>query len=191
MTHPNDEELALLASGDAGSVRGYSLRRHVRFCADCRDRVESFVSLRAEIAETKIPDLNWGLLAAEMRANIRLGLEAGECVRSPRSKLFGEWSFGLAAAFACLVLLAGAGLFMRDLRDPGRLYPAPAGAAAAGTLPSLESTNAGVGLQTGSGSFTLLNHDGAVANQTVSAQGAVRSRYVDAGVVTINNVYLE
>jgi hypothetical protein len=34
----------------------------------------------------------------------------------------------------------------------------------------------------------LLNHHGAVADQTVSAQGEIRARYIDAGAVTINNV---
>jgi hypothetical protein len=190
-THPSEAELALLASGDAGRFRRYTLARHVRSCAGCREKQDAFADLRAEVAAAELPDLNWGSLAAEMRANIRLGLEAGECVRETRKpghRIFGEWSFGLSAAFACLALLVGASFFMRDTRQ---LPPVTPGAIAVGTLPSLESTTAGVGLQTGSGSFTLLNHDGAVANQTVSAQGAVRSRYVDAGAVTINNVYLE
>jgi hypothetical protein len=153
--------------------------------------------LRGQLAQAEMPELNWGSLAAEMRANIRLGLEAGECVREKRrfgGKIFGDWSFGLAAAFACLLLLAGASFFMRDVRGPVRSFPqisAQPGSVATGSLPSLESTNTGVGLHSGDSSFTLLNHDGAVASQTVSAQGAVRSRYVDAGAVTINNVYLE
>jgi hypothetical protein len=191
--HPVDLELALFASDDAGRVRGYSLRRHVRSCVDCQEKVASFQDLRSDLKAVDMPELNWGSLAAEMRANIRLGLEAGECVRETRgfgSKAFGGWSFGLAAACVCLVLLAGAGFFMRDLRSlPGT--PTQPGAIAAGSLPSLESTTSGVVLHSGLSSFTLLNHDGAVANQTVSAQGAVRSRYVDAGAVTINNVYLE
>ena len=87
------------------------------------------------------------------------------------------------------MLLAGANYFMSDVRSfPAHPSPTASGAEA---LPSLESTTAGVELRSGSKSFTLLNHEGAVASQTVSAQGAVRSRYVDAGAVTINNVYLE
>jgi hypothetical protein len=39
----------------------------------------------------------------------------------------------------------------------------------------------------------LLNGNGAVADQTVNAQGEIRSRYIDGdtGAVTINNVYLQ
>jgi hypothetical protein len=196
MKHLDDIDLALLAGGDAGRVRRYSLERHVRMCTDCRERVDGFRSLRGALANAEMPDLNWGSLAAEMRANIRVGLEAGECVRETRGfrhRVFEDWSFGLAAAFACVMLLVGASFFMRDVRQPGRFpqITTRPGAVASGSLPSLESTTAGVALHSGDSSFTLLNREGAVASQTVSAQGAVRSRYVDAGTVTINNVYLE
>jgi hypothetical protein len=195
MKHLSEIDLALLAGDDAGRMRRYSLARHVRQCAACQERVDEFRELRADIAthaEAGLPDMNWSGLAAEMRANIRLGLEAGECVRETRglgSRIFGGWSLGLSAAFACLLLLAGASFFMRDVR-PFPTHSSPA-ASSAEALPSLESTTAGVELRSGSKSFTLLNREGAVANQTVSAQGAVRSRYVDSGTVTINNVYLE
>jgi hypothetical protein len=36
-----------------------------------------------------------------------------------------------------------------------------------------------------------LNHRGSVPEQTASAQGVIRSSYIDAGGVTINSVYLE
>jgi len=212
MNHVNEIDLALLAGDDTGRFRRYSLERHVRRCPECQEKVDEFRSLRAELAGhgAELPDLNpslssganpgvtlgapWSGLAAEMRANIRLGLEAGECVRETRgigSRIFGGWSLGLSAAFACLLLLAGASFFMHDVRSfPAHPAPLP-GISSAETLQSLESTTTGVELRSGSKSFTLLNHEGAVANQTVSAQGAVRSRYVDSGAVTINNVYLE
>jgi hypothetical protein len=196
--HPSETDLALLSAGDAGRLRRYSLERHVRSCVDCQEKVDAFRELRTRVAAEELPDLNWGTLAAEMRANIRLGLEAGECVRETRGlagslshRLFGGWSFGLAAAVACLLLLTGASFFMRDVRPFPRVAPPAAVTGAAAALPSLESTTTGVEVRSGQNSFKLLNHEGAVANQTVSAQGAVRSRYIDAGSVTINNVYLE
>lgn len=195
MKHLSEIDLALLAGEDTGRARRFSLERHVRRCAECQERIDEFRRLRADIAkraEAELPDLNWGGLAAEMRANIRLGLEAGECVRETRGfgdRILGGWSLGLSAAFACLLLLVVAGFLMRDLR-PYPTHSAPA-ASINEALPSLESTTTGVELRSGSKSFTLLNHEGAVASQTVSAQGAIRSRYVDAGAVTINNVYLE
>ena len=201
MKHLSEIDLALFAGEDTGRVRRYSLERHVRQCPECQEKVDEFRSLRADLSGqaemSELNDLhqraaNWAELAAEMRANIRLGLEAGECVRETRglgSRIFGGWSLGLSASLACVLLLAGANFFMRDVRSfPA--HPSPA-ASSAEALPSLESTTTGVGLRSGSKSFTLLNHEGAVASQTVSAQGAVRSRYVDAGAVTINNVYLE
>jgi len=202
MKHLSEVDLALFAGGDLGRMRRYSLERHVRRCSECQLKVAEFRSLRDDLAgHTEIgafADLNraanWTELAAEMRANIRLGLEAGECVRETRtfgSRIFGGWSLGLSAAIACLLLLAGASVFMRDVRSyPTHPAPLP-GISSTESIPSLESTTAGVELRSGSKSFTLLNHEGAVANQTVSAQGAVRSRYVDSGAVTINNVYLE
>ena len=208
MKHLSEIDLALLAGDDTGRIRRFSLDRHVRRCSECQEKVDDFRSLRADLAghAAELPDLShrvnpgvnlgapWSGLAAEMRANIRLGLEAGECVRETRgigSRIFGGWSLGLSAAFACLLLLAGASFFMHDVRSfPAHPAPLP-GISSAETLQSLESTTTGVELRSGSKSFTLLNHEGAVANQTVSAQGAVRSRYVDSGAVTINNVYLE
>ncbi|HWE49075.1 MAG TPA: hypothetical protein VG273_04775 [Bryobacteraceae bacterium] len=203
MKHPSETDLALLAGNDAGRVRRFSLERHVRQCAACQEKVDEFRDLRSGVSacgETEFPDRNWNAhwdsLAAEIRANIRLGLEAGECVRETHGfgdRLFGGWSLGLSAAFACLVLLAGASFFMRDAQT-GPESSSPvfySSVPPTEGLPSLQTTTAGVELRSGSKSFTLLNHEGAVANQTVSAQGAVRSRYVDAGAVTINNVYLE
>jgi hypothetical protein len=208
MKHLSEIDLALVASDDTGRIRRFSLERHVRRCPECQEKVDEFRSLRTDLANyaPELPDLShslnhgvnagspWSGLAAEMRANIRLGLEAGECVRETRgigSRFFGGWSLGLSAAFACLLLLAGASFFMRDVR-PFPAHPAPLpGISSAEVMPSLESTTTGVELRSGSKSFTLLNHEGTVANQTVSTQGAVRSRYVDAGAVTISEVYLE
>ena len=59
-------------------------------------------------------------------------------------------------------------------------------------LPVLESTGSGLELRAGASSLTILNHHGAIADQTVSAQGEIRATlYRWPGAVTINNVYLE
>ena len=43
----------------------------------------AFGELREALPElSQIPEVPWNRIAAEMRANIRLGLAAGECVRS-------------------------------------------------------------------------------------------------------------
>jgi hypothetical protein len=176
--HPSESDLALLAGAECGLVSRFFLNRHVRNCRQCTETVAQFEIVRAEIADLPLPDLDWNRLASEMRANIRLGLEAGECVRLfPVAK---AWNPRLTVAFASLLILAGAGILMRS--EPATVKAAE---------PTIESTGAGLELRNGSSSMTLLNRNGSVADQTVSAQGEIGARYVDGGSVTINNVYLE
>jgi hypothetical protein len=177
-THPSEADLALFAGNDNGALSRFRLGRHVRQCAECEQKVAEFQSLRSGLGFDLPAGLDWNRLAAEMRANIRLGLEAGECVRTSRGRW--RWNPRIAVACASLLLLLGAGFV---LHSP---LPQPASAELAG--PVLESTGSGLELRTGSTSLMLLNHHGAVADQTVSAQGEIRARYIDAGAVTINNV---
>jgi hypothetical protein len=179
--HPSELQLALFAGGECGLfARGY-LRRHVRECRDCTAEVARFEMLRGELADIPPPELDWNRLSREMRANIYLGLEAGECVRkAPRVY---RWNPRFAVAFASLLLLIGAGFVMRDSAPD---------VVKAGS-PVLESTGSGLELRSGANSLTILNRSGAAAGQTVSAQGEIGARYIDGetGAVTINNVYLE
>jgi hypothetical protein len=181
-SHPNEMDLALLASGDVGRIQRFSLDRHLRNCSECSQKVEQFENLRANFILPEPADLSWNRLASEMRANIRLGLEAGECVRRTPTSV--AWGLGLAAAFAGVLVLASAGVFLRERP--------PVLQGSVGQAPVVQTTAAGIELRTGSTSLTLLNREGAVASQTVSAQGEVRSRSIDGetGAVTINNVYL-
>jgi anti-sigma factor RsiW len=186
MKHPPEVDLALLTTGDLGPLRRRTLERHIRGCAECDEKVARFQTLRAETANFEPPaDLNWKALEAEMRANIHLGLEAGACVSavsSPRS-----WNPRLTLAFASLLLIVGSSFLLRNAG------PHPGASQSASSTPVLESTGAGIELRSGSGSMMLLNRPGVVANQTVSAGGEIRARYIDGetGAVTINNVSLE
>jgi len=188
MSHPRENDLALLAGGEAGRIRRFLLDRHVRTCADCRETVAEYRELRSAMAEPGLPDLNWNFLAADMRANIRLGLEAGACVDTTHA--FGRWNPKLGIAFASLAFLVVAGFFLRDLRPLRIPNTAPAVDAVTTVL---RSTGSEVEIRTGSRSLALLNHNGNAANQTVSAQGDIGARYIDSetGAVTINNVYLQ
>jgi hypothetical protein len=183
MNHPRENDLALLAGGEAGCIRRFLLDRHVRNCADCRETIAEYQELRAGLVDLELPELNWNFLASDMRANIRLGLEAGACVRAPR--VFRFWNPRFGIALASLAVLAVSGLFLRDLRfDPP---------AADVTTPVLRMTASGVEVGTGGDSLTLLNHRGNAVNQTVSAQGDIETRDIDGetGSVTIYNVYLQ
>jgi hypothetical protein len=181
MKHPSETELALLAGGDCDAISRFFLNRHVRDCRECTAAVAQFEILRSDMIDPGVPDLDWARLESEIRANIHLGLEAGACVRPAAAVRV--WNPRLTVAFASLLILAGAGLL---LRSPSINEPATVKAAE----PVLESTGAGLQLRNGDSSLTLMNH-GSVADQTVSAQGEIRARYIDRGAVTINNVYLE
>jgi hypothetical protein len=143
--------------------------------------------LRADMAEAPAPDLDWARLESEMRANIRVGLEAGECVRLvPERRKFNP---RLGLAFASLLILVGAGVLMNN--GPAALDSAAMAPAKASVEPVLESTGDGLEVRSGASSMTLMNHHGTVADQTVSAEGEIRARYVEGGSVTINSAYLE
>ncbi len=195
--HPSEADLAMFASGDSGWLRELQLKRHVSRCGDCRDTVASYGEVRTALQEVPLPDAlaneaGWNRMAGEMRANIRLGLAAGECIGSapeqsrPRNFSLGLASRRLAVGMAGVVLLAGAGLFLRGLLPHGDL-PAVVHAAV------VESSGAGVEVRTDRGSMTLLNGGDSAGNQTVTSQGAIRASYVDGntGTVTVTSVYVE
>lgn len=189
--HPSETDLALLAGGDCGRVRRFLLNRHVARCGDCRDALASFGELRSAVRNVAAPELDWDRLAGEMRANIRVGLAAGECVRDvPATASRGNRLPQLAFGMAGLLLLAGAGVFLHGLL-PRQADPAAAHAVA-------ESTGAGVRVRTDSGSSMTLLDPSAKAgdsevDRAVTSQGAIRASYVDGstGTVTVTSVYVE
>ncbi len=82
--HPEAQELALYVSRDLSAWRNFAVGRHVSVCPSCRREVALLGNAASAFATEVelIPggSAGWDRLAAEMRANIRLGLEAGECV---------------------------------------------------------------------------------------------------------------
>jgi hypothetical protein len=103
MKHPSQATLALQAGGDLGFFARWRTERHLRQCERCRAEVEAFATARRiapDLAE--IPELPWNRLAAEMKANIHLGLVAGECVRSGERPVRDIPLFAGARAIAAL-----------------------------------------------------------------------------------------
>src|SRR5512133_2221986 len=95
MSHPSEATLALYAGRDLGWFARRRTERHLAGCEHCQREVEAYQSLRSVLPDlSEVPDLHWNRMAAEMKANIRLGLAAGECVREPASerypRLFGS-----------------------------------------------------------------------------------------------------
>ena len=183
MRHPDQATLALHAGGDLGAFARWRTQRHLSRCEECREEIAQYERMRSilpDLAET--PEIPWNRLAAEMKANIRLGLAAGECVRqresNSRPKLTG---FRAAVAFASIAALLAAGITLER--------PTPA-VNDAGIV--AEATPDGVGIQMREGrqALTLLHPEARHVTYSVGAQGSVEARYVDreTGVVTVNKI---
>ena len=86
--HAKETDLALFASGDANLWRGLRLRLHWGRCPQCREIASAYRADREWLKQeaSRMPaGVDWEHLAPEMTANIRVGLEAGECV-APRRR---------------------------------------------------------------------------------------------------------
>jgi hypothetical protein len=158
--------------------------RHIARCEECRAEVEAYRGVREILPVlAEVPELPWNRMAAEMRANIRLGLAAGECVRTeeaPReAKARLSWSRA-AVAFASIVALAAGGLVLQ------RPTPAEDGVV-------VQATYGGIQIREGGQALRLMHAGARAVTYTVSAQGSMRARYVDpeTGYVTINSVNAE
>ncbi len=208
MTHPLQFDLALYSTGDLPLWRRPLIRLHVSGCGSCRSWVEAFAadreSLRGLAAEMPA-GVNWDRLAAEMSANVRVGLEAGECVapRVRRPTLAAGWRVTAAFAGVTALLVSAWWLNMpqaesvalghvvekiaqarpwrggiRALEDPG---------------PTVEVSAAGIQLQQNGGTLGMSQGQARPVSVTLSVQGSARARYIDAdtGQVTITGVYAQ
>ena len=197
MKHPVETDLALFAGRDLGLVSEWRVRRHVSRCERCRAGVEAFESLQAETAALgELPaEIGWNRLASEMKANIRLGLAAGECVAghpglAERPGLAWFSGYQTMLAYAGVIVLVVAGLWLQR--------PAPP---LAGSLENgrtvLAATQDGVELSEAGGSFGLQYGASRDVNRSVDysvdTRGAMGARYVDTstGYVTVVNMNLE
>ena len=187
MKHPDRATLALHAGGDLGPLARWRTRHHLAKCPDCRDEAARFHAVRAilpELAET--PEISWNRLAAEMKANIRLGLAAGECVRIGQPPLRETLLFTRAravVAFASVLVLLFAGLVLQ--------HPVPGAPKYDGVV--VQATANGIQVREGGQALRLMHSGAQNVQYSVGAQGSMRARYVDpeTGYVTINNVYAD
>jgi hypothetical protein len=187
--HLSDEILALHAAGDLSWWAAFRARRHVGNCDICRLGLAEFSESRQALRDAGNelpPTVNWDLLSHEMHANIRVGLEASECVApriQPPERL--GWRPAVVIASVMMVVVTGWYLSM------SRLTPKPF-ASVESPSASIELTPAGVELRQGNHGFALLNPRANTVTYSVGAQGA-QAQYVDldTGQVTIAKVSLE
>jgi anti-sigma factor RsiW len=191
MTHPNQSTLALFAGQDLAWFARRRTERHLAGCPACRNEVQAFSAARDQlVALDEMPAISWNRMALEMKANIRLGLVAGECVRAERSAgraLFEIFSGAraLAAGASVMVLIAASLLIERPMPLP------PVAAAGEGSV--LRATASGIELNQGGRSLSLLQIRAGDVSYSAGAQGSMRADYVDSdtGNVTINNLYVQ
>lgn len=199
MHHPSESDLALYAGNDLGRLARMRVDWHLRTCGKCQQEVTDFSSLRAEtLRNTPEPEVNWDRLAAEMKANIRLGLEAGKCIAPAPIRHRSHWPLvwvGVATAAIMLVAAAGEIWFQRS-----SMPDTAAARTELATIPRLQDVVLevkGSGIRMRDGEAVVNEFDtnsrgdsGDVA-YTVNAQGGVGASYVDrdTGMVTVNNIY--
>jgi len=118
MKHPNQATLALHAGGDLGFFARWKTERHLAHCDLCRDEMAAFDQIREMLPDlAEIPEVQWNRLAAEMKANVRLGLAAGECVRTNDSPLRERRLFTgarAAVAVASIMTLVATGILLQN-----------------------------------------------------------------------------
>ena len=192
MRHAATVDLALYAGGDLGFFARIKTGLHVSRCRQCREELEQFAAASRElnvIADELPAGLDWDRLAAEMRANVRLGLEAGSIVDEPRhvQEPLG-WRAAFVLAAGTVVVITGWFLHVSPQEQTKIAHAIPA---AAGIY--IEATQAGVELKENGGAMSLRAPESQPVMLTVSAEGSVNARYVDSetGQVTINNVSFE
>ena len=185
--HPSEQDLVLYSSGDLAILDKLRVRWHVRSCGRCSKEVASVHALTASLrsrSDEMPAGLQWERIAAEMTANIHLGLEAGECVGPAPTRRAQRMSWRPAVVMAGMsAVLIGAWWL-----NPPRVERQQIAEAS----PVQISTSVG-GLQVkGNGSALILMHTrGQQSPIIVSTPGSLRARFVDqdTGQVTINHVY--
>lgn len=195
MHHPNESDLALYAGNDLGRLARLRVDWHLRTCGKCQQDVTDFSSLRAETRRNAPePNVNWDSLAAEMKANIRLGLEAGECIAPLQSshRANSPWAWAALATAALIVIAAGGEVWINHPWSAA----SPEKTELAGMPPLedavLEVKDSGIQMRDGESVVSeLQNNSRGDVVYSVNAQGGVGASYVDnkTGMVTVNTIY--
>ena len=206
--HIAETQVALLSTREMALWRQLWNRLHMARCAACRDRVAAYRADREvlrRLAETMPAGVHWDRLAAEMTANIRVGLAAGECVapRGPRRVLATGWRVAAAMAGFTVLLVSAWWLNMpasesaslgRAVKRIAQMRPWNGGILALEERgPLVEVSAAGIQLRENGGAMGVSQGVARPVSVTLSMQGSARARYVDSetGQITITGVYAQ
>jgi len=207
--HVVETDLALYVAGDLPFWRSALVQFHVRGCDECRELVGALRADRSELRRTAddMPaNVDWDQLAAEMTANIRVGLAAGECV-TPRERKVAAISWHpVAIAAGLVVLLAGAWWLniprtdtetisraLRNMATGERGVAAKIGTSQEERGSVVGASPAGVVLVEKGGRMGIDQSGLEPVMFSVSTQGSASARYVDqdTGQVTITATYVQ
>lgn len=200
--HVIETDLALYAAGDLPVCRSALVNLHVRRCEECRDLLEALRADRKELrrsADDMPANVDWDQLAAEMTANIRVGLAAGECV-TPRERKVAPISWRPAAIVAGLVMLMAGAWWLNiprtDTEAIGRAIRNIATGERTNSRPEergpvVGASSLGVEVLENGGRMGIEQSGLQPVMYSVSTQGSASARYVDqdTGQVTITAVY--
>jgi hypothetical protein len=184
--HPKDKDLALFAGGDASRWKQFRIRRHVKGCSRCASLMNGYHAQREELSSlANMPEwLDWDGLAAEMRGNISVGIEAARIVdvpAAPRERL--GWQPAFVMAMLVMLVLGGWWYYFPH-RGLQTRSDAPV---------ILGATQQGIEMRQGDRALALMHSEAEDVSYSVDGGGSVRASYVDSetGNVTISHVYAE
>lgn len=199
--HIAETDLALYVSGDLSLIRRLAVRLHAARCERCGRKVEVYRADRAavrKIAAEMPANLDWDRMSAEMTANIRVGLAAGECVAPRRARAVTHHWKPAAAAAGLVLLLAGAWWLNMPQETTDSLGRALAaiwhgGAPAPERGLVVQADSSGIELRQDGNSLGVSQGASRPLTVSVSAQGSASARYVnaDTGQMTITSVYAQ
>lgn len=210
-SHVSESDLALFISGDLNLWRTLVTRLHLAGCDECRRSAGEFRADREHVrrlADELPASLDWDRIAAEMTANIHLGLAAGECVAPRRRKSTRilpalGWRPAAITAGAALILTIGWWLnmprsttealgraFTAVIHGHGSVLPVPPSSSIDESGVVVAASDQGVELRENGGSMGISGGSAPPVAVSVSVQGSASARYIDpdTGQVAITSV---
>lgn len=204
--HPLEADLALYATGDLPFGARIATGLHLQGCVECRGRMEAFrldLGRLHDTADEMPPGVHWDRLAREMKANIRVGLAAGECVsQGAEVQQPAAWNWKPAAAIVGLMVVFGVAWMMNlpssDVDTLQRAWNRATSGKAGMPVdqdhgPVVAASSEGIEFRENGAAMGVSTGDAPPVAVSVSFNGSASARYVDddTGQVTIATVYTQ